>query len=98
MTTISAIYVRMNTLMSELGGLTDMLYKELVRLREALEPLGISWEGSAEDVYMQRLMKGLLQMEMTSIEIRIIHNLLYEALTSYQKTESNIERIIGGLR
>lgn len=94
---LSAVYVRMNGLLEELGTIAVRMNREIGRLREGAQLLGISWLGTAYEAYSRRLLSDIENMEHTSEDIMIMSGLLYMSLSRYQDTEMKVSDIIGGL-
>ncbi|MCR5235535.1 MAG: hypothetical protein K6E53_16775 [Lachnospiraceae bacterium] len=94
---VDAIYVRMSSLLSELGTVSKRMCDELASLKDRLKYLGISWEGSAYDEYMRVLSEDIMLMEMTAYSIQVMYRLLNRSLTRYQETEMKVYDIIGGM-
>ena len=98
METISAIYVRMNVLLEEMGIKVRELYREISGLKEKTDRLHVSWQGEAFEEYHRVLMKDLSVMEITAIDAIYVHRLLKEALSEYQNMEMRISETLGGLK
>lgn len=97
MNPLSAVYVRMNALMEELGTIAVKINREIAGLRDRARPLSISWTGTAYEAYSRRLLSDIEKMERTSTDIMIMSGLLYISLSRYQETEMKVADIIGGL-
>ena len=97
METISAVYVRMNILLEEMGTVSARLSREISDLRENMERLHISWEGKAYEEYHRVLMEDLSVMELKASNAVLMYQLLKEALTRYQVMETKIGEAVGGL-
>ncbi|MCR5421857.1 MAG: hypothetical protein K6E98_12740 [Lachnospiraceae bacterium] len=95
MEAINAIYVRMSSLLTELGMVCAQLYKETDILTDKLKYLGISWEGAAYDEYARVLMADLMMMSMTVANMNKMYRSLHFALTEYQRTEMYVFDAIG---
>ena len=95
---ISAVYVRMSTLLDELGEAAFGFYNEISMLRDKLSRLGIAWEGAAHDEYLRVLLEDIEFMEAWAEDIGTMYSLLRIALSRYQYTEMKVNSIIGGLR
>ena len=94
---IDAVYISMNSLLSELGTASVNLNREINGLKDRLQTIGISWKGTAYEAYSVRLFEDLETMEHTSAGILMMCKLLYSALSMYQQTEMKVADIIGGL-
>lgn len=94
---LSAVYVRMNGLLEELGTIAVKTNREIARLNDTIQSLGINWDGTAYEAYRRRLVSDIESMECTSEDILIISSLLYVSLSRYQETEMKVADIIGGL-
>ncbi|MCR5604139.1 MAG: hypothetical protein K6G27_10625 [Lachnospiraceae bacterium] len=95
---ISAVYTRMDDLLSGLGEIAGKINKEVSLLQDKLKNLGISWEGAAYDEYSRALLGDFLIMQMTAANIQVMYTLLYKALSVYQQTEMEVMGTIGGMR
>lgn len=94
---VDAVYIRMSSLLSELGVVSKRICDELEGLKERLKYLGISWEGAAYDEYSRVLAEDISVMEMTAYSIQVMYRLLNTSLTRYQETEMKVYDIIGGM-
>ena len=95
---LSAVYTRMNSLLTEMGTVSQQFGREISMLQDKLKNLGISWEGAAYDEYSRALLEDLMIMEMTAANIRLMYGLLYRGLTGYQQTEKQVNDLIGGMK
>lgn len=98
MEAVSAIYVRMNILLEEMGGVAHKLLTEISGLREKMSKLHVSWEGEAFMTYHRVLMDDLYIMEATAMDAMFMHALLRDALTRYQEMEKIVSERVGGLK
>ena len=98
MEVLSAVYVRMNILLEEMGGVAYNLLKEISSLRERMSKLHVSWEGEEFNVYHRVLMDDLYIMEAAAMDAMFMHRLLAEALTGYQQMELKVSETVGGLK
>lgn len=97
METLSAVYVRMNASLCDLARVTLSVRREITRLKDSINGIGISWKGTAYEAYSRRLYEDLESMEQVSEGMVTFSSLLYIALTRYQDTELKVADIIGGL-
>lgn len=97
MVPISAVYVRMSSLLADLGSIASDLNAEIKGLKDRIRNLGISWLGTAYETYSIRLIKDLEIMERTSEGVIEMCGLLCLSLSRYQDTEMKTSDIIGGL-
>ena len=95
---LTAMYIRMNSLLSELFTVSERLCKEIASLQDKLKHLGISWEGAAYDEYSRVLLGDLMIMEMTAANVNLMYRLLFSSLNDYQQTETLISNTIGGMK
>ena len=95
---LSAMYIRMNGLLSEFMTASGNLYKEIAMLQDKLKYLGISWEGAAHDEYSRVLLGDLMIMEMTAANINLMCRLLLYSLKDYRQTEMLVANTIGGMK
>lgn len=95
---LSAVYIRMDSLLKEMGTVSQRFIKEVSALQDKLKNLGISWEGAAYDEYSRVLLEDITVMEMTAANIHIMYRLLYSGLTGYQQTEKQVYDLIGEMK
>lgn len=94
---LNAVYVRMNELLEELGRVTAGVGREIACFKDRAEVLGISWLGTAYEVYSRRLLSDIEAMEQILAEVVVMCSLLCTSILRYQETEMKVSDIIGGL-
>ena len=97
MQAVSAVYVRMNALLTELGRAAGELNREITSLKDKVRKLYVSWEGEAYDEYSRVLMEDLTVMELTALDVVMMYQLLSSALSKYQGMELKISETVGGI-
>ncbi|MCR4807746.1 MAG: hypothetical protein K5857_08725 [Lachnospiraceae bacterium] len=97
MQAVNAIYVRMSTLLDEMGSVSDRLYREIRGLKDRLKDLHVSWQGEAFSAYSRVLMEDLAVMEITALDAILMYRILALALKRYMQMETSVSEAVGGL-
>jgi uncharacterized protein YukE len=98
MEAISAVYIRMNILLEELGTKTEQLYREINSLKEKTAKLYVSWQGEAFEEFSRVLKDDMTVMEITAVDAMYFYRLLRDALGEYQRMEMRVSEAVGVLK